>query len=337
MNTQKYISLLVICLVAVSILVASPALAQKNFKISKSAPKIGQILQKPTISGTVSAINGNTITVSGKQDITRKDIKTSSSVANITFTVDATKAKITKNGAAGKITDIAVGDTVVVQGTITGTNVVATTIKDGQNVTDPNRMRPNLVGKVSAISGNTITVVSQQGFRKPTDAIINPSSTIFTVDASGAKIFKGDVTSAVSGITVGDTIIVQGTVTGTNVVATMIRDGQIGKDNENQALLQIQGNGQPVVAGKVSAINGSNITIVNNSVTYTIDTITAKFIVGGQTTATISNVAVGDNLIVQGTINGNSVIASTVIDKKVSAINNNAQGNNKKSATGQFL
>ncbi len=50
---------------------------------------------------------------------------------------------------------------------------------------------------------------------------------VYTVDATNAKIYKGSVTStvAVSDIAQGDTVMVQGTITGTNVAATVIRDG----------------------------------------------------------------------------------------------------------------
>lgn len=66
-------------------------------------------------------------------------------------------------------------------------------------------------GTVSAVSGNTVTVTKSDG-------------TTYTVDASSAKVSK-IVDLSVSDIKVGDTIGVQGTVSGTSVTAVHIMDG----------------------------------------------------------------------------------------------------------------
>ena len=55
----------------------------------------------------------------------------------------------------------------------------------------------------------------------------------------------------------------------------------------------------------------------------------------GVTSPTISNVVVGDNIVVQGAVNGNSVTASSVIDQKAKANGNpNNLGNNPKPQSG---
>ena len=196
-----------------------------------------------------------------------------------------------------------------------GTNVVATLIRDNQaeeNKNDSEKTPPALVGKVSAINGNSITVVSNKNN--------NTQNTLtFTVDAANAKILRGETVIKVSDIFVGDNVIVQGTVNGTSITATFIRDGKVGKGNNqndnNQALLQIQSNGQPVIGGKITAINGNTVTVASNSnVTYTVDATNAK-IVQGKGIATLSVLKVGDLVIVQGTVNGTAVVASTIIDQ----------------------
>ena len=162
--------------------------------------------------------------------------------------------------------------------------------------------QPGIFGTVSSVSGNTLTVTSKRGMMNS-----NSATTTYTVDASSATVTKAGVASTVSAIAVGDTVSVQGTVNGTNVTAKTIRDGV------NQPV--VQGNGQPIVAGKVTAISGNIITITNQSnVTYTIDATNAT-ITKGNEKSVISNVAVGDQVIAQGTINGNSVVASSVIDR----------------------
>ena len=197
-----------------------------------------------------------------------------------------------------------------------GNNVSAKMISDGQDKqgrTDSNSMMPAVVGKVSVINGNVLTVVSQQGASNTT--------VTFTVDATNAKLLRGNTTITLSGIAVGDNIVVQGILTGTNVLATIIRDGKVGNGNSkgsvsdnNQALLQIQGNGQPIIGGTISAINGSTLTVTNNSdVVYAVDATNAK-IVQGTNTILLSGIKIGDSVIVQGTVSGTSVTASTIID-----------------------
>ncbi len=179
-------------------------------------------------------------------------------------------------------------------------------------------MKPGVFGTVSSIDGTTITVSGKQGFGA------NATTTTFTVDATNAKIMKSGAAGTISSIAVGDMIMGQGILTGTNLVATMIRDGMPPRmnkgdgqeTNESGQLPMITGNGQPVVAGTVSTLSGSTITITNKSnVTYTIDATNAK-ILQGQNAVSVSDVAVGDKIIVQGTVNGSAIVASSVIDQK---------------------
>lgn len=179
-------------------------------------------------------------------------------------------------------------------------------------------MKPGIIGTVATIDGTTLTVNARQGFGTSTP------TTLYTVDASNATVRKDNATSTVSSIAVGDTVAIQGTITGTSVTATTIRDGVMpmrgmgGKGmggQGTQPTSPITGNGQPVVAGSVTAISGTTLTITNKSnVTYTIDASNAKIAQGSNTIA-ISSIAVGDNVVVQGTVNGTSVVASSVIDQ----------------------
>jgi hypothetical protein len=186
-------------------------------------------------------------------------------------------------------------------------------------------MKPGVFGTVASVSGDVVTVNGKQGFGT------SATSTTFTVDATNATVTKNGTVGTISSIVAGDTIMAQGTLTGTNLVASTIRDGQMGMRGgpnglggnksgtpPTQPISPITGNGQPVIAGSVSAINGSSLTVTNKSnVTYTVDATNAK-IVQGQTTISVSGITVGDMVIVQGTVNGNSVTASSVIDQKAS-------------------
>ena len=87
-------------------------------------------------------------------------------------------------------------------------------------------MKPGVFGTVSAISGNIITVTNTRVPRKNGSTIttIAPVTTIYTVDATNAKITQGPNTILVSNIVVGDNIVAQGTVNGNTVVASTIID-----------------------------------------------------------------------------------------------------------------
>jgi len=194
---------------------------------------------------------------------------------------------------------------------------------NGHEINHGNRanMKPGVFGTVSAVNGNIITVTSKKGFGPKAEGTTTTNTTVasttFTVDATNAKITKDNTAGTISSIVVGDTVMAQGTLTGTNLVATTIRDeimkgGEVNKPNQVPA---VTNNGEPMVAGTVSAVSGSTITITNKSSTaYTIDATNAK-IMRDSKTVTVSDVVVGDIVLVQGTISGNAVVASTIIDQ----------------------
>ena len=195
------------------------------------------------------------------------------------------------------------------------------------------KVKPMVFGTVSSVSGNTITVSTKimGGFASSTFAVkgkkhktsTSTPVTIFTVDATNATVMKAGATSTVSAVAVGDTVVVQGTLSGTNITATLIRDGMMkvpgmmGGDRNGQGnpANQVQGNGQPVVEGTVSSISGSTLNITNKSnVQYAVDATNAR-IVKGNATSSISDIAVGDILVVQGPVNGSAITASLVLDQ----------------------
>jgi len=208
--------------------------------------------------------------------------------------------------------------------------------------------RLGVVGTVSSVSGNMLIVSGRTGFGTTTPAVT------FTVDATNSTVRKNNATSTVSAIVAGDTVFVQGTVSGTNVTATSIFDGAImrrplgapgtgkpgdsgeGKQNWNASFTSpIQGNGQPVVAGKVSSVSGNTLTITNASnVIYSVDATNAK-IVEGQNTIAVSSIKVGDSVVVQGAVNGTSITASSVIDQTGNP-GMTPPGNNQGKHTGFF-
>jgi hypothetical protein len=196
--------------------------------------------------------------------------------------------------------------------------------------------KPAVFGTVTVVNGATITVASRS-FGK------NAATTTYSVNAANATVFKNNATSSVSSIAINDQIMVMGTISGTTVTATSIRDGipmmnrGRGPDQPDNGgtgqSLPLKGNGEPVVAGSVSSVNGNAITITTSSNTsYTIDAASSTVNKAGAT-STVSAISVGDYVVVQGTVNGATVTASSILDAQVktSAQGNsgNAPGHNK--------
>ena len=200
------------------------------------------------------------------------------------------------------------------------------------NTKDGKSMKPAVIGTVTAVNGNSITVASHP--MRPMGTNNQVATTTYSVDATNATVNKNNATSTVQNITVGDMVLVQGTISGTNVTATMIRDNSNtranfatstmprrmdrGRFNASSSTMNILDNGQPVIAGNVTSVSGNIITISNsNNASYTIDATNAK-ITTGKDTVTIQSVAIGDGVIAQGTVNGNSMTATTVVERPVS-------------------
>ena len=198
---------------------------------------------------------------------------------------------------------------------------------------------PGVFGTVTAVNGTTLTVTQKT---RPNAASSNPtaSPTVYMVDASSATVMKSGANSTLSNVAVGDTVMVQGTVDGTNVTATVIHDGLggmmggrgmregfgWGMASSTSSTPPITGNGEPVIAGNVASVSGTTLTVTNASnVTYTVDVSGAKIVKGGATIA-VTSVATGDNVVVQGTVNGTSVTAASVIDQETGSGNRGIAG-----------
>ncbi len=73
------------------------------------------------------------------------------------------------------------------------------------------------------------------------------------------------------------------------------------------------GTGQPVVGGTVTAVTGNTLTVVTaTGVTYTVNAASST-VIKGHATTTASTIAIGSKVIVQGTVNGSSITATSVI------------------------
>ncbi len=162
----------------------------------------------PHVHGTVTAVNGTTITITSERD-------------SATFTIDASAATF-KKGVEGAtpttvtIAEIAVGDEISAMGTLSGTTLSATDVIEGKfggrGMGGPGKhgRGHGVMGKVTAVNGSTVTVTGHDG-------------TSYTVNAGSATVQKMTA-GALSDIQVGDNIGVHGDVSGTTVTAKTIMD-----------------------------------------------------------------------------------------------------------------
>lgn len=197
----------------------------------------------------------------------------------------------------------------------------------------PVMLDSGVFGKVTSVNGTTLTVVSMNRMHVgppntavPTVTSTAASTTVYTVNASDATVTKNGASSTISNVLTGDTVFVKGTINGTNVTASAIIDGvtvgrmPMGRGNWKTSstvstALPIKGNGEPVIAGNISAISGTTLTVTNSSnVTYTVDASSAAIVKNGASSS-ISSVSTGDQVVVQGTVEGTSITASSVIDQ----------------------
>lgn len=160
----------------------------------------------PHVEGVITGISGTTITITADEH-----------EGGGTYTIDAANAKIMKDGASATLADYVVGDDIFATGTIDGTNVVATVIRNGDKGFGPDGFKgrrggkgPGVVGTVSSVSGSTLTVTG-------------PDGKSYSVNAEGAVVQKM-VAGSLSDIVVGDRIGVQGSVSGTSITAAHIMD-----------------------------------------------------------------------------------------------------------------
>lgn len=268
-------------------------LARNNSSIHANFRPASRIKGQQAINGTVTAISGTNITVTA--------------TGGTVYSVDASAAKLLKFGASGlSLSNIQVGDKITVMGMVTGTSVSAKDINDQSFVG-----RDVFMGKVTAINGAALTI----------NSMTKSASTVYTIDVGSAVLTKGATTAiTLANISVGDQIVAIGALTGTNVKAVSLMDlgaGKMDKKDKAEEKPAITAN---IHSGTVTAINGNSITIDSmfgkTKTTYAVDASTAVLTKGRGTGMAIvlSNIAVGDRLMITGPLSGTSIKATAIRD-----------------------
>jgi hypothetical protein len=193
----------------------------------------------------------------------------------------------------------------------------------------PPHFSPGVIGKVTVISGTNITIRDDQ--KKIT----------YAVDASNATVKKGNATSSLSAIAIGDMIMVQGVIHDTSIEAKTIFDWRLagtvsqnksGSGKEKGSFLVAtgtprgnQGGRSQDIRGSVSVINGSTLSVVadknqnsSTTITYSVDASNAT-VKKDNTTSSLSAIVMGDMIMVQGAASGTSIVAVTISDNTTSS------------------
>ena len=98
---------------AVTFAQTNPSTSSGQATTASSTP----MMHMPGVGGTVTVVSGNTVTVTGRD--------------GKSYTIDAGSATITKDETV-TLSDVAVGDTVMADGTLSGTTLTATSLHDGK-------------------------------------------------------------------------------------------------------------------------------------------------------------------------------------------------------------
>ncbi|HEY8742329.1 MAG TPA: DUF5666 domain-containing protein [Chloroflexota bacterium] len=225
---------------------------------------------------TVSAISGNTITAKRPEGSTQTITVTSSTV----YTVAGTPAQLS---------DIKSGAQIHALGTLSNGTLTATHI---------DIVLPHLGGKLTAISGSTLTVTDRAGTARK---VIVSAAT--TYQRSGVAI-------NISDLQVGNQI---------DAVGSLNSDGSLAARVVHVIL--------PAVDGAVTAVNGSTITVqargpnagtktitVNGSTTYTLGG------PGSPATGSLSNVQVGGHIHAEGTLNSSGMLLASAVHINLPAV-----------------
>ncbi len=178
----------------------------------------------------------------------------------------------------------------------TGLAAAESTTTGGSGFGKMFRNGPHVGGEITAVNGSTLTVTGRDG-------------TTYTVNAANATVMKEGAASTLTSLAVGEHVHVKGTLDGTTVTAESVMAGmKMGKGGPGGR----HGKG-PGVMGTVSAINGSTVTVTGmNGTSYVVEAGSAT--VQKMAAGTLSDIAVGDRIGVQGTVSGTTVTATNIID-----------------------
>ncbi len=234
----------------------------------------------------------------GKVTVVAAGSLTIQTATNEIFTVTTTDAVVRRGEDSKTPSPIVVGDIVYVFGVKNGTTIAASAIIVGKTKDDvkPNaeEKRQAYLGSVTAKTDTSLTILGQN----------NISYTVTL--ASDAQIFiNKEKQPSLARFVVGDNVMVQGTLSGTSVVAKSVIAMHLPAGT---------------IVGKVTVVNGTTLTVLgSDNKTYTVLTSTATLKAKGSKSEGLGGIAVGDTVMIKGDLNSTNatVTATLVTEEKV--------------------
>lgn len=228
------------------------------------------------------------------------DSGSSSDVSGVVNTASSTSITITERSGTtatftiGSTTTITEGSTTVTAGALAANEhvvIVPSTTTAGQAASIKIRLS-HLEGKVSSVSGNTITITGRDGL---TESVVVGTTTTYT--KGGATASLADV---VTGVKIDATGVVNPTATALNALTVKISAPEVK---------------QAYVEGKVAAVSGNNISVAlpNGLTLLVVVSSTTTYTLNGATGA-LSDVVVGVYVRAAGTVDttANALDAASV-------------------------
>ena len=220
---------------------------------------------KVLLRGTISSVAAGVITVNSWGGAWTVDVPSTAQVLPASVNNDITQFKTgdfigvqgtVSTSANWTINATLVRDWTYIKSTTTQTTTTTPPVTQGSQGL---RAYNGVFGTVSAISGTTLTVTS--------NAQNGGTATTYIVDASSATVTKAGATSTLSAIAVGDTVMIQGTVSGTSITATTINDGVMNRTSGMFGRQGGQGSQTPQFGTQNSQVSrGSQMQAIMNQI-----------------------------------------------------------------------
>lgn len=245
--------------------------------------------QNQEVVGTLSVLNSSTtLTLAGNN--------------GTTYSVNLSGAQLFKQpgNVTAVVSDFKLGDSLLVRGIVSGTTINATHVFDLTFHAPVTLALEDFIGSISAISGNNITLMANDGVT-------------YNVSASGTEFLKGplNTTPQMSDLLVGDLIVVRGTESSTSTVTA-------NKIFDWSWLTRM------TFRGTVSSVGTSSISFTgDNGVAYTANISSSTKIYNdffGVHPILGSNIHVGDKILVVGSLSGSTITASSIGDFGTSTV-----------------
>ncbi len=174
-----------------------------------------------------------------------------------------------------------------------------------------------VAGEITAINGSTITVSSMgrrpKGQANDSSSGSAPAKTTYTVTTTSKTTFSKVTDGTVSDLAKGDTVVVDGTNSNGTIAAKRIHQtNKLPDQSNNGASAPRKGAGGDHTLGTITAVSGSTVTISTTAGDTVKVTTTSDTKVSVIEKTSISDLAKGDMIRVQGTVSGTTVAATAV-------------------------